>query len=189
MKVAQRTLDIDKNQRYALMDEQDQIKNNRNEVNKVTEEFYRKCYVIIIIINNILFSMSSLQNEDLPKPFSLISIGCQSIPGYSRKTFYLIFPSSSLSAMLLFSIPRLPFSYSNIPSFIFSVHNMSCPCPLFFLTVTKMPSTLVCSLIHDVLFLSLQSLSLRILKEGKSEIVTPPSILSNKSLSFGEVPC
>ena len=57
---------------------------------------------------------------------------------------------------LYFIIPGLPFCYFNTSFIIPLSHNLSCSCPLFSFIVVKMCSTLVCSLIHDALFLSLR---------------------------------
>ena len=105
-----------------------------------------------------MISLSPLQDKGLPQPSPLISINCLSIPGYSNQASYLISPSSSLSALPSFTIPWLPFCYSNSSSIISSSHNVSCSCPFFLLIVLKMFPTLVCSLIHDALFLSLHDM-------------------------------
>ena len=76
-------------------------------------------------------SLSPLQDKDLPQSSPVISLGCLSIQGSFNKTSNLIFPSSSLSALLSFTILGLPFCYSNSPSIITSSHEVSCPCPLF----------------------------------------------------------
>ena len=99
-------------------------------------------------------SISPLQNKGFPQLSPLISVRCLSVPGYSSKKIFFISPSSSLSAQLSFTIPGLPFCYSNSPS----LSLITCPAHVqfFLLIVLKMSSTLVCSLIHDALLLSLQ---------------------------------
>ena len=54
-----------------------------------------------------------------------------SIPEYSNKTFYHINPSSCLSVFSSFIIYGLLFCYSNSPSIVCSVHEVTYPCLLF----------------------------------------------------------
>ena len=96
-----------------------------------------------------LGSLSSLSSS------SSSCITCLFILGYSGKTSNLISSSVSLSALLSFTIPGLPFCYSNSPSSKTLAHNMSCLYPYFLLIVVKMSGTLICSLIHNALFLPL----------------------------------
>ena len=94
-------------------------------------------------------SMSLLQDKNPPQPSLLISILYLSFPGYSSKTSYHISPSSSLSVLLSFTIPGLPFCYS---VHLLSVRRMTWSVHVFFFILidVKMSSTLGCSLIHDV---------------------------------------
>ena len=102
-------------------------------------------------------SLSLLQNKDLLQPSPLISISCPSVPGYFNKTSYFISPSSSLLALPYFTIQGLSIYYFNSQSIICSTYYMPFPWPSVLLIVIMMSSTLVCSLIHDALFLSLHS--------------------------------
>ena len=65
------------------------------------------------------WSQSPLYDQGRPNRLhSSLSISC-----YICKTYYLISPSNSLSS---FTIPELPFCYSNSPSIISLFHNVSC---------------------------------------------------------------
>ena len=97
--------------------------------------------------------LSLLQDKGFLQSSLLIAISCLSISAYNNKTSYLISPSSSLFALPYFTIPGLSFYYSDCPSISCLLRAKSCPCPLFLLIVVKMFATLVCSLIHDALFL------------------------------------
>ena len=70
-----------------------------------------------------------------PKPSSLISTSCLSIPGYFTKTADSISSSSYLSALPCFTMPGLPLCYSNSLSITCSLHDVSCLCPLFFIVI------------------------------------------------------
>ena len=61
--------------------------------------------------------------------------------------------SSSLSPQPCFTVPGLPLSL-NVHQLSQS-HDISWPCTLFLLSVVRMSSILLCSLIHDALFLFL----------------------------------
>ena len=65
MMIARRTLGIGRKQLYALKDKQDQITNNRDEVIKVVEEFYRK-----------LYSSNDEQTEDTSMETMNIEVPC-----------------------------------------------------------------------------------------------------------------
>ena len=102
---------------------------------------------IIIIIS--LYESTTVQRP--PPTFS--THHCQLLVWYRllQRTAYLISLSSSVSVLPSCTIPGLSLCYSNSLSSI-------CSCPahvnISIFIVFKMPSTLICSLIYDVLFLS-----------------------------------
>ena len=82
----------------------------------------------------------------------------------SKTSFYVISPSS------FFCVYDIPFCYSNSPSIIFAHVNY------FLLIVVNMSSNLVCYLIHDIIFLSINFMP---------NIISPSPMLSDPSVKIG----